>query len=135
MFGPEVHYIYKRFRPYGDFMIGPGNITYRTGQTDNSIVYEFGGGVEAVARGGVADEASEEVVDVDLKGHGQAHQGGLVGDREQLANVLGKRACADVVEVGRSCQRRGRRGASGVDHVAGAVDALPSRSGGVGGFG
>jgi hypothetical protein len=46
MFGPELHYIYKRFRPYGDFMIGPGNITYSTGQTDNSIVYEFGGGVD-----------------------------------------------------------------------------------------
>jgi hypothetical protein len=46
MFGPELHYIYRRFRPYGDFMIGPGNITYRTGQTDNSIVYELGGGVD-----------------------------------------------------------------------------------------
>jgi hypothetical protein len=46
MFGPELHYIYKRFRPYGDFMIGPGNITYRTGQTDDSIVYELGGGVD-----------------------------------------------------------------------------------------
>ena len=44
--GPELHYIYRRFRPYGDFLIGPGNITYRTGQTDNSIVYEFGGGVD-----------------------------------------------------------------------------------------
>jgi hypothetical protein len=44
--GPELHYIYKRFRPYGDFLIGPGNITYQTGQTDNSIVYEFGGGVD-----------------------------------------------------------------------------------------
>jgi hypothetical protein len=46
MLGPELHYIYKRFRPYGDFMIGPGNITYRTGQTDDSIVYELGGGVD-----------------------------------------------------------------------------------------
>jgi hypothetical protein len=46
MFGPELHYIYKRFRPYGDFMIGPGNITYKSGQTDNSIVYELGGGVD-----------------------------------------------------------------------------------------
>jgi hypothetical protein len=44
--GPELHYIYKRFRPYGDFLIGPGNITYSSGQTDNSIVYEFGGGVD-----------------------------------------------------------------------------------------
>ena len=44
--GPELHYIYHHFRPYGDFLIGPGNITYRTGQTDNSIVYEFGGGVD-----------------------------------------------------------------------------------------
>ena len=44
--GPELHYIYRRFRPYGDFMIGQGNITYATGQTDNSIVYEFGGGVD-----------------------------------------------------------------------------------------
>jgi hypothetical protein len=46
MFGPELHYIYRKFRPYGDFMIGPGNITYHSGQTDNSIVYEFGGGVD-----------------------------------------------------------------------------------------
>lgn len=46
VFGPELHYIYKRFRPYGDFLIGPGNITYKTGQTDSSIVYEFGGGVD-----------------------------------------------------------------------------------------
>jgi hypothetical protein len=46
VFGPELHYIYRRFRPYGDFLIGPGNITYKTGQTDNSIVYEFGGGVD-----------------------------------------------------------------------------------------
>jgi hypothetical protein len=46
LFGPEAHYIYKRFRPYGNFLIGPGNITYKTGQTDNSIVYEFGGGVD-----------------------------------------------------------------------------------------
>ncbi len=46
MFGPEIHYIYKKFRPYGDFMIGPGNITYHSGQTDNSIVYELGGGVD-----------------------------------------------------------------------------------------
>ena len=45
-FGPEMHYIYRRFRPYGDFLIGPGNITYKTGQTDNSIVSEFGGGVD-----------------------------------------------------------------------------------------
>jgi hypothetical protein len=46
MVGPELHYIYKKFRPYGDFLIGPGNITYHSGQTDNSIVYEFGGGVD-----------------------------------------------------------------------------------------
>jgi hypothetical protein len=46
LFGPELHYIYKRWRPYGDFLIGPGNITYSTGQKDNSIVYEFGGGVD-----------------------------------------------------------------------------------------
>ena len=46
MFGPELHYIYRKFRPYGDFMIGPGNITYHSGQTDNSIVYELGGGVD-----------------------------------------------------------------------------------------
>jgi hypothetical protein len=46
MVGPELHYIYRRFRPYGDFMVGPGNITYHTGQADNSIVYEFGGGVD-----------------------------------------------------------------------------------------
>jgi hypothetical protein len=46
VFGPELHYIYRRFRPYGDFLIGPGNITYKSGQTDNSIVYEFGGGLD-----------------------------------------------------------------------------------------
>ena len=45
--GPELHYIYRKFRPYGDFLIGPGNLTYHgTGQTDNSIVYEFGGGLD-----------------------------------------------------------------------------------------
>jgi hypothetical protein len=46
LFGPELHYIYKRWRPYGNFLIGPGNITYKTGQKDDSIVYEFGGGVD-----------------------------------------------------------------------------------------
>jgi hypothetical protein len=45
-FGPEMHYIYHHFRPYGDFLVGPGNITYKSGQTDNSVVYEFGGGVD-----------------------------------------------------------------------------------------
>ena len=44
--GPELHYIYRKFRPYGDFLIGPGNLTYHGGQTDNSIVYEFGGGLD-----------------------------------------------------------------------------------------
>jgi hypothetical protein len=44
--GPELHYIYRRWRPYADFLIGPGNITYSTGQTDSSIVYEFGGGLD-----------------------------------------------------------------------------------------
>lgn len=44
--GPQIHYIYKKWRPYGDFLIGTGNITYKSGQTDNSIVYEFGGGVD-----------------------------------------------------------------------------------------
>jgi Outer membrane protein beta-barrel domain len=46
MAGPQLHYIYNRFRPYGDFMIGKGDITYQTGQTDDSIVYEIGGGVD-----------------------------------------------------------------------------------------
>jgi hypothetical protein len=46
MAGPELHYIYKHWRPYGDFMVGAGDITYRQGQTDNSIVYEFGGGLD-----------------------------------------------------------------------------------------
>jgi hypothetical protein len=44
--GPELHYIYRRWHPYGDFLIGTGNITYSQGQTDNSIVYEFGGGLD-----------------------------------------------------------------------------------------
>jgi hypothetical protein len=46
LFGPEAHYIYHRFRPYGNFLIGPGDITYSSGQKDNSIVYDFGGGVD-----------------------------------------------------------------------------------------
>jgi hypothetical protein len=46
MAGPELHYIYRHWRPYGDFLLGAGDITYRQGQTDNSIVYEFGGGVD-----------------------------------------------------------------------------------------
>lgn len=44
--GPELHYIYRRWHPYADFMLGTGNITYSTGQTDNSIVYAFGGGLD-----------------------------------------------------------------------------------------
>ncbi len=44
--GPELHYIYRRWHPYGDFLIGTGNITYSQGQTDSSIVYDFGGGLD-----------------------------------------------------------------------------------------
>jgi hypothetical protein len=47
MFGPEMHYEFGKFHPYGDFLIGKGDITYDTTNfEDNSIVYEFGGGVD-----------------------------------------------------------------------------------------
>lgn len=46
MFGPEVHYIFGRLRPYGDFLIGKGDITYNSGFKDDSIVYEPGGGLD-----------------------------------------------------------------------------------------
>jgi hypothetical protein len=47
MFGPELHYEFGKFHPYGDFMIGKGDIKYdSTNFNDDSIVYEFGGGVD-----------------------------------------------------------------------------------------
>ncbi|HEV2272594.1 MAG TPA: outer membrane beta-barrel protein [Acidobacteriaceae bacterium] len=47
MFGPELHYTFNKLRPYGDFLIGKGNIDYKnTSFTDDSIVYEFGGGLD-----------------------------------------------------------------------------------------
>ncbi len=47
MFGPEVHYMWRKLRPYGDFFIGKGNIDYKgTSFKDDSIVYEPGGGVD-----------------------------------------------------------------------------------------
>jgi len=47
LFGPELHYAFFKFRPYGDFYIGPGDITWGgSGFKDNSVVYDFGGGVD-----------------------------------------------------------------------------------------
>lgn len=47
MFGPEMHYELGRIHPYGDFLIGKGDITYDgTNFEDDSIVYQFGGGVD-----------------------------------------------------------------------------------------
>lgn len=46
MAGPEIHYQWSRLRPYGDYMIGKGNIHYNGGFNDDSIVNEFGGGVD-----------------------------------------------------------------------------------------
>ena len=46
MFGPELHYEFGKLRPYGNFMIGKGDITYPTKFHDDSIVYQFGGGLD-----------------------------------------------------------------------------------------
>lgn len=47
LFGPELHYEFGKLRPYGNFYIGPGDITWGgNGFKDNSIVYDFGGGLD-----------------------------------------------------------------------------------------
>jgi hypothetical protein len=47
MFGPEMHYEFGKLHPYGDFFLGKGDITYdNTNFKDDSIVYQFGGGVD-----------------------------------------------------------------------------------------
>jgi hypothetical protein len=64
LFGPEFHMRGRHFRPYGDFHIGIGNITYAKGTEENytppppyptthppissrtGLAYEFGGGVD-----------------------------------------------------------------------------------------
>lgn len=46
MFGPEIHYQFNRLRPYGDYMIGKGDIHYHKGMTDDAIVNQFGGGID-----------------------------------------------------------------------------------------
>jgi Outer membrane protein beta-barrel domain len=47
VFGPELHYAFGRFRPYGNVLLGVGDVTYHgTNFEDNSIVYQFGGGVD-----------------------------------------------------------------------------------------
>lgn len=47
MFGPELHYAFGKLRPYGNFYIGPGDITWAgTGFKDNSVVYQLGGGLD-----------------------------------------------------------------------------------------
>jgi hypothetical protein len=46
MFGPELHYVFGKFRPYGDFLLGKGDITYSNNFKDDSVVYQLGGGVD-----------------------------------------------------------------------------------------
>jgi hypothetical protein len=51
MFGPEMHYVFGKLRPYGDFLLGKGDITYKNsagqdGFTDDSVVFEPGAGVD-----------------------------------------------------------------------------------------
>jgi hypothetical protein len=46
VFGPELHYAFGRFRPYGNVMFGKGDITYPNNFEDDSIVYQLGGGVD-----------------------------------------------------------------------------------------
>jgi hypothetical protein len=47
MFGPEIHYAFGKLYPYGDFLVGKGDITYDTTNfKDDSIVYQFGGGLD-----------------------------------------------------------------------------------------
>jgi hypothetical protein len=65
LIGPEYHMRGKHFRPYADFHVGLGNITYEKGQTEENYIppppyptthgpissrtgfaYEFGGGVD-----------------------------------------------------------------------------------------
>ena len=47
MFGPELHYAFGKFRPFGDFLLGKGDITWGgSGFKDDSIVYELGGGLD-----------------------------------------------------------------------------------------
>jgi len=64
LFGPEFHMRGRRFRPYADFHLGVGNITYKKGTEENytppppypttlppissrtGFTYEFGGGVD-----------------------------------------------------------------------------------------
>jgi len=50
--GPGVSYRINNFRPYASFLIGPGHIKFNnlapgaTYTSDNSVVYQYGGGVE-----------------------------------------------------------------------------------------
>jgi opacity protein-like surface antigen len=47
LFGPELHYVFGRFHPYGSFLLGKGDITYKPGGfEDDSIVYQLGGGLD-----------------------------------------------------------------------------------------
>jgi hypothetical protein len=47
LFGPEMHYAFGRFRPYGNFYLGTGDVNFGSSATgDNSIVYDVGGGVD-----------------------------------------------------------------------------------------
>ena len=49
LFGLRAAYQYRRFNPYVDFLVGPGDIHYplNTGYTgDNSTVYNYGGGLD-----------------------------------------------------------------------------------------
>ena len=49
LFGLRAGYQYRRYTPYVDFLVGPGNIHYplNVGYTgDNSIVFDYGGGLD-----------------------------------------------------------------------------------------
>lgn len=49
LFGVRAAYAYRRYNPYVDFLVGPGNIHYPLNINyagDNSIVYNYGGGLD-----------------------------------------------------------------------------------------
>jgi opacity protein-like surface antigen len=53
--GPGVSYRINNFRPYASFLIGPGHMSLvnpdSSYKTDNSVVYQYGGGVEYMIPG------------------------------------------------------------------------------------
>ena len=78
----------------------------------------------------VAAHADDEVLPGVAEG-GDLHPVGLLRDGQQLADVLGQHAGADVREVRGGHERGRRRGAAGVEHASGAVEHLPPGPGGV----